>query len=94
MAGTPLKCHADLQGADRQVVFLDIEPGYAATHSHEEQWGAIVHGEMELTIGNRTWRCNRGDTYHIPAGIPHSARFLSPVRLIVVFADADHFKAK
>ena len=83
-----------LQGGDRQAVFLDIEPGDAPTHSHGEQWGAIVDGEMELTIGDQTQLRKRGDTYHIPSGTSHSARFLSRVRLIEVFADADRFKAK
>jgi quercetin dioxygenase-like cupin family protein len=41
------------QALDHQIVFMDIEPiGDVAPHSHGEQWGIVVEGEMELTIGS------------------------------------------
>ena len=83
------------QAADHQVVFLDIDPiGKVAPHSHGEQWGIVVEGEMELTIGGETRRCGPGDSYHIPAGVMHGAKFLSHFRAIDVFADADRYQAK
>jgi quercetin dioxygenase-like cupin family protein len=84
-----------LQGQGRQVAFLDIDAiGDVPPHSHGEQWGMVIEGEMELTIGQETRRYGRGDTYHIPAGVTHSARFLSHFRAIDVFADADRYKPK
>ena len=72
---------------------MDIEPiGKVAPHSHGEQWGIVVEGEMELTVDGRTRRCGPGDSYHIPAGAVHSANFLSHFRAIDVFADADRYK--
>ena len=83
-----------LQGQDHQAVFFDIEPaGDLPSHSHGEQWGTVIEGEMELTIGGRTQRYGKGDSYHIPAGVTHGARFLSHFRAIDVFADADRYKA-
>jgi quercetin dioxygenase-like cupin family protein len=84
------------QAADGQVVFFDIEPvGEIPPHSHGEQWGIVVEGEMELTIGGEVRRCRAGDSYHIPAGTVHSARFLSPrFRAIDVFADRNRYKIK
>jgi quercetin dioxygenase-like cupin family protein len=81
------------QGSDHQVVFLDIEPiGAIPPHSHGEQWGIVVEGEMELTIGGETRRYGPGDSYHVPAGVEHSARFLSHFRAIDVFADRRRYK--
>ncbi|MCP4593626.1 MAG: cupin domain-containing protein [bacterium] len=83
------------QAADHQVVFLDIDPiGEVPPHQHGEQWGVVVEGEMELTIGGETRRHGPGDTYHIPAGVEHSARFLSHFRGIDVFADANRYKVR
>ena len=84
-----------LQGQDRQVVFFDIDAiGEVPAHSHGEQWGTVIEGEMELTIGQQTRRYEPGDTYHIPAGVTHGARFLSHFRAIDVFADPDRYKPK
>lgn len=83
------------QALDHQVVFFDIDPvATVPGHSHGEQWGIVVEGEMELTIGGDTKRYRPGDTYHIPAGVEHGAKFLSHFRTIDVFADADRYKAK
>jgi quercetin dioxygenase-like cupin family protein len=49
---------------------------------------------MELTIDGHTKRYGPGDTYHIPAGVVHGARFLSHFRAIDVFADANRYKPK
>ena len=84
-----------LQGRDRQVVFFDIDPiGEIPPHSHGEQWGIVVEGEMELTIGGETRRYRAGDSYHIPAGTVHGARFLTHFRAIDVFADVGRYRAK
>jgi len=83
------------QASDHQIVFFDIEPiGRIPPHSHGEQWGIVVEGEMELTIGDHTGRYRPGDSYHIPAGVVHSARFLSHFRAIDVFADVDRYRAR
>ena len=83
------------QGLDHQIVFFEIEPiGEIPPHSHGEQWGIVVEGEMELTIGGETKRLGPGDSYHIPAGVVHGAKFLTHFRAIDVFADAARYKAK
>ena len=80
------------QGTDQQVVFFDIDPiGGIPPHSHGDQWGIVVEGQMELTIGGETKRYRPGDSYFIPAGVEHSATFLSRVRVVDVFADRDRY---
>ncbi len=83
------------QATDHQIVFFDIDPiGGIPPHSHGEQWGIVVEGEMELTIGGETKRYGPGDSYHVPAGVVHSAKFLTHFRAIDVFADGDRYKPK
>lgn len=82
------------QGKDHQVVFFDIDPiGEVPPHAHGEQWGIVVEGQMDLTIGGETRRYGPGDSYHIPAGVEHGAKFLSHFRTIDVFADAERYSA-
>ncbi len=83
------------QARDHQVVFFDIDPiGEIPPHSHGEQWGIVVEGAMELTIGGVTRTYSAGDSYHIPAGVEHGAKFLSHFRTIDIFADADRYKPR
>jgi len=83
------------QGPDHQVVFFDIDTEEAIPlHRHGEQWGVVVEGEMELTIDGVTRRRGPGDSYHIPAGVEHGARFLTRVRAIDVFAERDRYSVR
>lgn len=83
------------QAMNHQVVFFDIEPiGEVPAHSHGEQWGIVVEGEMEFTIADQTYRYGPGDSYRIPAGTIDSAKFLSHFRAIDVFADRDRYQSK
>lgn len=61
------------------------------THAHGAQWGTIVEGEIELTIGGETRRYVAGDSYFIPAGVEHSASIKAGTRAIDVFAEADRY---
>ncbi len=80
------------QAADHQIVFFDIEPiGEIPPHSHGEQWGIVVDGEMELTIDGESCVYRKGDAYHIPAGAVHGAVFRTHFRTIDVFADRDRY---
>jgi quercetin dioxygenase-like cupin family protein len=84
-----------LQGGDRQVVFFDIEPvAEVPVHSHCAQWGMMLAGEMELTIGGETKTYRKGDQYYIPEGVEHGARFNSRVNVIDMFDAPDRYSAK
>ena len=83
------------QGLDHQVVFFDIDPtAQVPMHSHGEQWGVVIEGEIELTVGGQTHRYGPGDSFHIPAGVEHGARFLSHFRSIDVFAEANRYSPR
>lgn len=83
------------QAPSHQVIFLDIEPiGNVAPHRHGAQWGIVVEGEMQLTIGGETRKYGPGDSYLIPANVEHAATFLTRVRVIDVFADENRYRAR
>jgi quercetin dioxygenase-like cupin family protein len=84
-----------LQGPAQQLVFFDIEPvGEVTPHSHGAQWGVVLDGQVELTIGDDSRTYRKGDTYYIPAGVIHSARFRSRTRVIDLFAEPHRYTAK
>ena len=62
-------------GPDGLVVFFEIQPGTELPeHSHCFQWGIVIEGEIDLTIGGDTRTYVKGDTYAVPEGVTHSAR--------------------
>ena len=84
-----------LQGAAQQVVFFEIEPiGAIPLHSHGAQWGIVVEGKMDLTIGAETRSYGPGDSYYIPAGVEHGATFKTHFKAIDVFDEPDRYRAK
>jgi quercetin dioxygenase-like cupin family protein len=83
------------QAEDHQIVFFEIEAiGAVAEHSHGTQWGTVLDGEMELTVGGTTRTFRNGDTYFVPEGVPHSAVFKRKTFVMDFFADRDRYKPK
>jgi quercetin dioxygenase-like cupin family protein len=84
-----------LLGDDHQIGFFEyFQAADAGEHAHGAQWGVIVEGEMDLTIGGKTETLRAGDTYYIPAGVMHGARWKGPLKSIDFFNDRDRYKAK
>ncbi|MGD8563993.1 MAG: cupin domain-containing protein [Desulfarculaceae bacterium] len=78
-----------------QVVFFEIPAGaQVPPHSHGAQWGIVVEGELELTIGGNTRTYTPGDSYAIASGEEHLAVCKTDCRVIDVFADPDRYQAK
>lgn len=66
---------AVISGHKGQVGFMRVEEEtQLPEHAHDGQWGVVLEGEVEFWIGGEHKVFKRGDYYHIPAGIPHSAR--------------------
>jgi quercetin dioxygenase-like cupin family protein len=84
-----------LQGEKHQAVFFEIEPiGAVSEHTHSAQFGVMLSGEMSLTFGGQTHRYRAGDRYFIPAGVPHSAVFHTPVRALDIFDEPARYRAR
>ena len=65
----------------------------AATGSrYGDQWGIVVTGRLELTVGGETSVYGPGDTYEIPAGAEHSARLPAGCSVIDFFRDPDRYE--
>ena len=80
---------------DALIIFYDFkEPTEVPMHAHGGQWGVVLEGSFELTIGEETRSVGPGDTYEIPAGVQHGARVPAGVKLIDVFEDADRYRPK
>jgi quercetin dioxygenase-like cupin family protein len=53
-----------------------------------------LDGEIELTVGGETNTFRKGDTYSIPAGVPHGARVKGGSSLQDLFDQADRYRSK
>lgn len=63
-------------------------------HAHGAQWGTVVRGEVALTIGGTTTAYGAGDSYSIPAGVPHAVEVKAGTLTIDVFEEADRYPVK
>ncbi|MCB6178066.1 cupin domain-containing protein [Rhodobacter sp. Har01] len=76
------------------VFFTFLKDMTLPMHAHGAQWGTIVEGEIEFTIGDETKIYRAGDSYSIPAGAQHGAMIKAGTRVIDVFAEADRYAIK
>lgn len=83
------------QSNDHQLIFIEIEPiGKVAEHSHGAQWGFVLEGEIELTIGGVTKTYYKGDSYNIPDGVLHSAVVKRKTWVVDFFAEKNRYLPK
>ncbi|RPH85929.1 MAG: cupin domain-containing protein [Desulfobacteraceae bacterium] len=83
------------QGEGLQAVFFSVETtGEIAPHQHQAQWGVVLEGELLMTLDGVTQKYRRGDSYFIPAGVTHSAKILSPVKVLEFFDEPARYRAK
>lgn len=81
-----------LQGENQQIVFMSFDKDVSVPeHSHEAQWGVVLDGESELTIGGKLHRLRKGDTYHIPKDIPHSGKLKAGYKDVTSFNRKDRY---
>ena len=84
-----------LQSENGQLIFFDvIQAVDLPPHSHKAQWGTVVHGQLELTIGDETRTYGPGSPYFIPLGVVHSARIPAGTKIIEFFEEKDRYKLK
>lgn len=63
-------------------------------HQHADQIGFILEGKIDLVIGGEKKTYLKGDKYHIPAGIRHSAKIYEGYADITVFMQPDRYSIK
>ncbi len=74
------------------VVFFDfVKDMVLPPHSHLAQWGTVLSGEIEFTIGGETKKMGPGAIYDIPAGTEHGAVIKAGTKVIDVFEEPDRY---
>jgi quercetin dioxygenase-like cupin family protein len=70
------------------VIHWDIEDGATVPRQQhpEEQFGYVIKGGFDVDIGGETAVLKAGDSYFIPANVPHSFRALGMTEAIDVFS--------
>ncbi|MBT4287551.1 MAG: cupin domain-containing protein [Deltaproteobacteria bacterium] len=63
-------------------------------HEHADQMGFILEGKIEIVIGGKKKTYSKGDRYHIPAGIRHSAKIYEGYADITLFMQPDRYSIK
>ena len=77
------------------LVFFQIHKDFELpAHSHGAQWGTVLEGQIELTIGGETRIYRPGDSYNIPAGVVHSGKLPAGTTVIDIFEEPDRYKLK
>lgn len=76
LAGADVYVHDD---GTSQILFIEVPRDRPAAvvpnHTHDVEWGFVVEGEIEMTLGGRVERHAAGSTHLIPKDLPHSFRF-------------------
>ena len=84
-----------LQSERGQLVFFQILKDVdLPAHSHKGQWGTVLEGQIELTIGGETRTYGPGGSYYIPAGVVHSGKLPAGAKIIDFFEEPDRYRLK
>jgi quercetin dioxygenase-like cupin family protein len=84
-----------LQTGQALAMFYEIPDGVVLPeHAHGAQWGVVLEGEIDFTIGGDTRTYRKGDTYFVPDGVAHHAVIHPGYVGIDVFADANRYAAR
>lgn len=84
-----------LRGPTASAIFVEArQDSEVPVHAHGAQWGVVVDGEMDLTIGGTTRTYRKGDDYTIAAGTPHGATLRAGTRVIDFFDDPDRYRPR
>lgn len=84
-----------LQSEAGQVLFNESDTALTVPeHSHGDQWGFVIDGKIDLTIGDHLHAFSRGDNYFIPAGTPHRAQLYPGFRAVDYFADRNRYRVR
>ena len=77
-----------ISGEKLMLSFVEISEGAGMLqHSHPyEQAGIVLEGEIEIVIGTESRRLEHGQSYFIPANVPHMLRPGKQARILDVFS--------
>lgn len=76
------------------VFFTFVKDMVLPMHHHGAQWGSVIEGEIEFTIGGDTKIYGPGDSYFIPAGVEHGAKIKAGTLVVDIFEEPDRYPLK
>jgi quercetin dioxygenase-like cupin family protein len=83
------------QSENHQIIFMEFaEDVELPEHAHEDQWGIVLEGKIDLVIEGVKRTYTRGDRYFIPAGTKHSGKIYAGYADITFFNEKDRYKTK
>ena len=74
--------------------FEALEDTEIPPHAHKDQWGTVLEGQVEFTVGGETRTVGPGESYFVPGGVVHSARVPAGAKLLEFFEESDRFREK
>ncbi|HVL88212.1 MAG TPA: cupin domain-containing protein [Candidatus Thermoplasmatota archaeon] len=83
------------QAPRSQVVFIEaLRDVTVPPHTHSEEWGCVLEGEIEMTIDGKTQTKRAGQEHHIPANVVHSFAWRRGTRAVLFFDEPSRVKLK
>jgi quercetin dioxygenase-like cupin family protein len=89
-----VKTHALHSDDGLMVIFEVLQDIDLPMHSHKAQWGTVLEGRLELTIGDDTQVYLPGQSYSIPSGALHGGKISAGSKLLDIFEEADRYTLK
>lgn len=84
-----------LRSADGLQVFFHFNRDTVVPmHKHGAQWGVVVAGQIELTIGEEARTYGPGDTYVIARDQMHGATITAGTHIIDFFEEPDRYQPR
>lgn len=83
------------QSDDHQILFMKFDEDVEAPeHSHDDQWGVVLEGKIDLVIEGVKQTYTKGDRVFIPKGAKHSAKIYAGYADISFFNEKDRYGSK
>jgi len=83
------------QSATHQTLYMYFENFVELPeHSHADQIGFVLEGQIDVTIKGIKHTYCKGDRYHIKAGEVHSAKIYAGYADITVFMEVSRYKER
>jgi len=84
-----------LQSNSGQILFNESDVEVTVPeHSHCDQWGVVINGDIKLTVNDHMRLYSRGDTYYIPEGVTHEAQIYPGFKAVDYFTDQNRYRLK
>ncbi|MHC4401805.1 MAG: cupin domain-containing protein [Planctomycetota bacterium] len=83
------------QSDTHQILFMEFaEDAELPEHAHEDQWGVVLEGRIELVIDGVGRTYTKGDRYFIPEGVKHSSKVFAGYADMTFFNAPNRFRRK